>query len=145
MRRFTWPPRDAEANPMLGLLIADKDMEARRQMADLFIEEGYNVIVTSSAANALHGILKKSAQVVLVGGDFDDLTATDFVPLLKKCNPDLTVILVSGEKSPAFIRKLRREGIFYHALKPLDDEDREEIRQAVHCAFEKLQSKRHRH
>ena len=129
MRRFTWPPPDAEANPMLGLLIADKDVEARRQMADLFIEEGYNVTVTSSAANALHGILKRTAQVVLVGGDFDDLT----------------VILVSGEKSPAFIRKLRREGIFYHALKPLDDEDREEIRQAVHCAFDRLNSKRHRH
>lgn len=130
---------------MLGLLIADKDVVARRQMADLFIEDGYNVIITTSAANALHGILKKTAQVVLVGGDFDDLAATDFVPLLKRCNPDLTVILVSAEKSPAFIRKLRSEGIFYHALKPLDEEDREEIRQAVHCAFEKLTSHPHRH
>ena len=130
---------------MLGLLIADKDVEARRQMADLFIEEGYTVTVTSSAANALHGILKKTAQVVLVGSDFDDLTATDFVPLLKKCNPDLTVILVSTEKSPAFIRKLRGEGIFYHALKPMDAEDCEEIRQAVHCAFDKLARQRYRH
>jgi DNA-binding NtrC family response regulator len=145
MRRFTWPTRGEEAHPMLGLLIADEDVEARRQMADLFIEEGYNVIVTSSAANALHGILKKTAQVVLVGSDFDDLAATELVPLLKKCNPDLTVILVSGEKSPAFIRKLRREGIFYHALKPLDAEDRDEIRQAVHCAFDKVNAKRNRH
>lgn len=127
---------------MLGLLIADKDVEARRQMAELFIDEGYNVIVTSSAANALNGILKNAAQVVLVGSEFDDLTATDFVPLLKKCNPELTVILVSGERSPAFLRKLRREGIFYHALKPLEAEEKEEIRQAVHCAFEKLH---HRH
>ena len=127
---------------MLGLLIADKDVEARRQMADLFIDEGYNVMVTNSAANALHGILKRTAQVVLVGGDFDDLTATDFVPLLKKCNPDLTVILVSGEKSPAFIRKLRREGIFYHALEPTAAEDYQEIREEVQCAFDSLPGRR---
>lgn len=126
---------------MQGLLIADKDVEARRQMAELFIDDGYDVIVTSSAANALSGILKNAAQVVLVGSEFDDLKATDFVPLLKKCNPELTVILVSGERSPAFLRRLRREGIFYHALKPLEAEEKEEIRQAVHCAFEMIQQR----
>lgn len=138
MRRSSLPAAGSEATAMQGLLIADKDVEARRQMAELFIEDGYDVIVTNSAANALSGILKNAAQVVLVGSEFDDLTAADFVPLLKKCNPELTVILVSGEHSPAFLRRLRREGIFYHALKPLEAEEKEEIRQAVHCAFEKL-------
>lgn len=123
---------------MLGLLIADKDMDARKQMADLFIEAGYNVTVTNSAANALYGILKKTAQVVLLGSEFDDLSAGDLVPLLKKCNRDLTIILVADDTTLPIIRKLRKEGIFYHALKPVMAEDREEIRQAVQCAFENL-------
>jgi DNA-binding NtrC family response regulator len=123
---------------MLGILIADQDVECRKQMADLFIEAGYNVIVTNSAADALDGILKKSVQVVLLGSEFDKLKATEIVPILKQCNRDLTIILVSAETSLPLLRKLRNEGIFYHALKPINGEDKEEIRKAVECAFESL-------
>jgi DNA-binding NtrC family response regulator len=123
---------------MLGLLIADENMDSRKQMADLFIDAGYNVIVTNTAANALYGILKKAAQVVLLSGHFDELLATDLIPLLKKCNRNLTIILVSDDLSLSLIRKVRKEGIFYHALKPVKPEDREEIRQVVQCAFENL-------
>jgi response regulator of citrate/malate metabolism len=82
--------------------------------------------------------LKKAAQVVLLSGHFDELLATDLIPLLKKCNRNLTIILVSDDLSLSLIRKVRKEGIFYHALKPVKPEDREEIRQVVQCAFENL-------
>lgn len=127
---------------MLGLLIADNDTVARKELADLFIEAGYNVTVTNSAANALYGILKKTAQVVLIGSEFDDFKAGDLIPLLKQCDRNVTIILVSDDASLPVIRKLRKEGIFYHALKPVKPEDREEIRQAVRCAFENLLSAR---
>jgi DNA-binding NtrC family response regulator len=123
---------------MLGLLIADQDVDSRKQMAELFIEAGYNVIVTNSAANALNGILKKTAQVVILGSGFDDLTAADLIPLLKSCNRKLSIILLTNDTSLPLIRKLRSEGIFYHALKPVSGEDREEIRQVVQCAFQKF-------
>lgn len=130
---------------MQGLLIADEDLDSRKSMADIFIEAGYNVMVTNSAANVLHGILKKTAQVVLLSSEFDELTATDLIPILKKCDQNLTIILISNEVSLPLIRKLRKEGIFYHALKPVKPEDRDEIRQAVACAFENLQgNKTHR-
>jgi DNA-binding NtrC family response regulator len=133
-----FPSGTREGEIMQGLLIVDEDMDCRKQMADMFIEAGYNVIVTNSVANALYGILKKTAQVVLLGTKFDELTAADLIPLLKQCNRKLTIILVAADTSLPLIRKLRAEGIFYHALKPVDAEDREEIRQAVHCAFENL-------
>ena len=123
---------------MLGLLIADQDVECRKQMAEMFIEAGYNVIVTNSAADALDGILKKSVQVVLLGSEFDQLKAAEMIPLLRQCNRDLTIILISADTSLPLHRKLRNEGIFYHALKPMNREDREEIRKAVECAFESL-------
>lgn len=127
---------------MLGLLIADNDTDARKELADLFIEAGYNVIVTNSAANALYGILKRTAQVVLIGSEFDELQADELIPLLKKCDRNLTIILVSDDPSLPVIRKLRKEGIFYHALKPVKPEDKEEIRQVVRCAFENILSNR---
>jgi DNA-binding NtrC family response regulator len=123
---------------MLGILIADQDVDLRKQMAELLIEAGYNVIVTNSAADALDGILKKSVQVVLLGSEFDKLKAAEIVPILKQCNRDLTIILISADTSLPLLRKLRGEGIFYHALKPMTGEDKEEIRRAVECAFENL-------
>jgi len=123
---------------MQGLIIAEQDMDSRKQIADLLIDEGYNVIITNSAANAVEGILKKAAQVVILGSEFDDLTAGDLVPLLKQCNRNLTIILVSADDSLPVIRRLRKQGIFYHALRPVNPEDREELRQAVRCAFANL-------
>lgn len=121
-----------------GLLIVDEDIECRTQMADMFIKDGYRVTATNSIAGALYDILKKTAQVVLLGTKFEEFTAADIIPLLKQCNRKLPIIVVSANVSLPQVRKLRSEGIFYHALKPTDVEDREEIRQAVHCAFKNL-------
>lgn len=121
---------------MKNILIADENLETRKVMSDLCIEAGYNVTITTTAASVLQGILKKTAQVILLGNSFDELAATELIPLLKKCCRNLTIIVVSSELSLQGIRKLRNEGIFYHLLKPVLPEDREELKQVVACAFQ---------
>jgi DNA-binding NtrC family response regulator len=128
---------------MPGLMIAEQDRNCRFMMAEMLSDEGYSVTVTDSAADALSGILKKGAQVVLLGSEFDDLAAAELIPLLKQCNRNLTIILMSNEESQPVIRKIRAEGIFYHALKPSKPEDTDEIRQAVKCAFESVSQYTH--
>ena len=122
---------------MQGLLIADEDLANRKQMAGLFIDAGYQVTVPISAAGVLYGILKKTAQVVLLGARFDELLATELIPILKQCNRNLSIILVASELPLSLLRRVRSEGIFYHALKPGRPGDEEELRQAVKCAFQK--------
>ena len=121
---------------MNGLLIANKDQVAREQMSNLFEGDGYQVVVADSVVNSLEGILDKSIQVVLLGGIFDEQQIAKFVPLLKKCNRNLAIVLVSDEMPLELLRRIRKEGIFYHALRPVGDESWDEIRQAVSCAFE---------
>jgi DNA-binding NtrC family response regulator len=121
-----------------GILIVDEDKDCRKQMAEIFIEAGYDVTVTDSMANALYGVLKKTAQVVVLGSQCDELAAVDIIPLLKQCNRNLPIILITADTSLGLLRKLRCEGIFYHALRPVDAQGREEIRQAVSCAFKNL-------
>jgi DNA-binding NtrC family response regulator len=119
-----------------GILIADDDLVARKKMADQLINEGYQVTVTNSVAGVLYGTLKKTAQVVLLSKKFDELAATELIPILKQCNRHLKIILVASELPLSLIRKARSEGIFYHALKTGQPEDEEELREAVRCAFE---------
>jgi CheY-like chemotaxis protein len=125
---------------MNTIMIADENLETRKVMADLCIEAGYSVTVTTTAASVLQGILKKTARVVLLGNTFDELAAADLIPLLKKCCRNLTIIVVSSDISLPVIRKLRNEGIFYHLLKPVRPEDREELKQVVACAFQSPKS-----
>ena len=119
-----------------GILIADDDLTTRKQMAEQFMRDGYQVTVTNSVAGAIYGAVKKTAQVVLLSKHFDELAATELIPILKTCNRHLKIILVASELPLALIRKARDEGIFYHALKTGQPEDEEELRQAVRCAFE---------
>ena len=123
---------------MPGIMIMDEDKGNLKQLAELFIDEGYQVTLTDSVASAVCGILKKTAQVVVLGSKCDDLMAADLVPLMRQCNKNLPIILIAADTSLDLIRQLRCEGIFYHALSPSDNTGREEIRQAVHCAFENL-------
>lgn len=121
-----------------GLLIADEDLTTRKQMAELLSHAGYQVMAPTSMADVLCGILKKTVKVVLLSTRFDELLATELIPLMKKCNRNLTIILVASELPLALLRRARSEGIFYHALMPGSvPGDDEELRQAVQCAFEK--------
>ncbi len=127
---------------MQGLLIANEDRQARDQLAELFEGDELQVTRTDSVVNALEGILNKTIQVVVLGGNFDEMHVAKLVPLLKKCNQYLSIILVSDEMPLNLLRRIRKEGIFYHALQPAGAEGREEIYQAVHCAFKTYQARR---
>jgi DNA-binding NtrC family response regulator len=130
------------------LLIADEDRENRDQVAELFLDADYEVVAADSVDVMIGDILKKNARVVLLGSVFDSIPAGELIPILKRCNRDLTIILISDEESLPLLRKFRREGIFYHALKPAEvrdrvkEGDREELLQAVRCAFNSASSRK---
>ncbi len=123
---------------MAVLLVADKDVATRKRIADLLIDAGYDVMVTDSALKAIYGAVNKTAQVVLLGLELNEFNSVQLVPLLKKCNSNLMIILVADDAPLPLIRKVRQAGIFYHALRPSEPEDMEEIIQAVKCAVASL-------
>lgn len=117
------------------LLLADEDQKNRDQITEFFDETEYRVVAADTVDVVMRDVLKKGTRVVLLGTVFDSIPASDLIPILKRCNRDLTIILISNEVSLPLMRKLRREGIFYHALKPVQADDRDEFVQAVRCAF----------
>lgn len=130
---------------MLRLLVADKNVNARKQIASILIEAGYDVMVTDSAVKAMNDVLHNNARVLLLGMELEGFNSAELLPLLKQCNRHLAIILVADETPLPLMRKVRKEGIFYHALRPKVSEDNEEIRQAVKCAIHSLSRTRGNH
>ncbi len=124
---------------MNGLLIANKNEAAREQLAGLFDESKCEITKADTVANALEGIINKEIQVVVLDGNYDDQNVAKLIPLLKKCNRNISIILVSDEMPLELVRRIRKEGIFYHALRTVDDNDYSEIYQAVCYAFKKYE------
>lgn len=124
---------------MNGLLIANKNYDAREQLASSLDGNGYKITKADSVANALEEIINKEIQVVVIDGHYDEQNLVKLVPLLKKCNRNISIILVSEEMPLDLERRIRKEGIFYHALKTDGESSLEEISQAVAYAFKKYE------
>lgn len=124
---------------MRGLLIANKDRTARQALAGLFDREHYRIVETDTVANALEAIINREIQVVVLDGQYDERNVAKLVPLLKKCNRHIGIILVTDDMPLQLMRRIRQEGIFYHALRTDGDDHYAEIRQVVDCAFTKYE------
>jgi len=121
------------------IMIADRDQTARKKMAEYFENSHYDVETTASAAYAIAQIVKKKQPLVILGDSFEEKIApADVIALMRKCNKDLRIILVSDDSSLETLRRMRADGIFYHALKPQSMEDNEELRSAVESACGEL-------
>lgn len=132
----TWAKMASAEFERSGLLIAAGEGSLCQQMAEIFSGSGYRVTVARTASELVADVMKGVARVVLIGSELEGCRPGELVALLKDCNPDLNVILVFGDPPVPLLQKLRQDGVFYHALRPLDPEGAEEIRQAVRCAFE---------
>ena len=118
------------------ILIVEENKEARQTMKDMFADTHYDVDATSSAAYAIAKIVQGNAPVVLLGDEFEELiSANDVIALMRRCNKHLKIILVSDDTSLEVLKKMREEGIFYHATKPHTEADAEELVAAVTCAI----------
>ncbi len=123
------------------ILIADRDATARKEMAEFFKNSHFDVETTASAAYAIAKIVQKQEPIVILGDSFEEkIASVDVIALMRKCNKNLRIILVSDDSSLETLRRIREDGIFYHALKPHSLEDNEELRSVVECAVEGFHS-----
>jgi DNA-binding NtrC family response regulator len=121
---------------MKNLLIVHNNPSERDRLTSLLAGDVDQVRSAASVAEGLEAILDREIQVVILAGDYDDQHIARLVPLLKKCNRHLSIILVSDRVSLELLRRIRKEGIFYHALSVTEDLDQQELQQAVACAFQ---------
>ncbi len=118
------------------ILIAYQDDLGTRSLSTFFHGVGYKVETTKVMSEMIRKIRKGTIHVILIDDEIEGVKACDVVPLLKKINSKIQIIVISSEESIGLVKRLRGAGIFYQAMKPVD---LGEIKSAVACAFEKIQ------
>jgi DNA-binding NtrC family response regulator len=118
------------------ILIAHQDDVSVKPLFTFFHDLGYGVEEVGEVGGILRKLRNDQIPVVLIGDEIDGVKAWDLTSLIKKINSRTQIIVISAEESIEPAKRLRRAGIFYQAMKPLD---LEEIGAAVRCAFEKVE------
>ncbi len=118
------------------ILIAYQDDLGARTLSTFFCSQGYRVDATRVMSEMIRRIRKGNVHVILIDDEIEGIKACEVVPLLKKIDPKIQIIVISSEESIGLVKRLRGAGIFYQAMKPVD---LGEVKSAVECAFEKVE------
>jgi DNA-binding NtrC family response regulator len=118
------------------ILIAYQDDLWAKSLSTFFHDVGYRVETAKMVSEMIRKVRNRKINLVLLDDEIEGVKACDLVPLFKKINDRIQVIVISSEASLGEVKRLRGAGIFYQAMKPVD---LEEIKSAVECAFEKIE------
>jgi len=118
------------------ILIAYQDEPGAGSLSTFFHGIGYRVETANIVSDMIRKVRKGNIHVVLLDDEIEGVKACDLIPLFKKMDDTIQVIVISSEASLGLVKRLRGAGIFYQAMKPID---LEEIKSAVECACEKIE------
>ncbi len=118
------------------ILIAYQDEPGARSLSTFFGGMDYRVETAMMVSEMIRKVRKGNIHVVLLDDEIEGVKACDLVPLFKKMDDKIQVIVISSEASLGLVKRLRGAGIFYQAMKPID---LEEVKSAVECACEKIE------
>jgi DNA-binding NtrC family response regulator len=108
------------------------------ELCECLEKDGYIVEMVSECSEIIRKIKNKDCDVLVVDLDINSKNTIDIIPQIRKSNPRLPVIVISGDSSIELARKIRMEGIYFYSIKPLDVP---EMRLAVRDAVRSIETK----
>lgn len=117
------------------ILIADPDSEAARELALLFIDEGYEVETSDSISATAERIRDARFDCVIMDVDLPEMPGHKAVSIVKAIDPKIQVIVTAAKNTAELEAEVRKQDIFYYYIKSFD---REELMTAVRDAFKKI-------
>ncbi len=102
------------------VLVADRDPEAATHLAGYFSRRGFRTYHTTQGEEAV--LLANSRRLLLAVIDVSllDMSGHALAQRLKAIDPELPVLMTSGDYAPELEAAARQVGILYYAHKPAD-------------------------
>jgi len=123
------------------ILVADDDKFFRDRLRKVLQEEGYSVQTVESGVAAIRKILKEKFYALILDIYMEGMGGFETISILKKIDPHLPIIVITGNDSLETERKIRTKGIFYYFVKPFD---MKEMKEVVKLALKKCSERGHR-
>jgi len=117
---------------IFSILIVDDDIYFTKLLGKMLIRQGYKVETVLSADEAIKEISKKSYDILLLDIHMEGKDGIEAIPLIKKINPRIPIIIITADHSPFIEKRARREEIFYYLLKPFEFK---ELKEAIQSAL----------
>jgi signal transduction histidine kinase/DNA-binding response OmpR family regulator len=105
------------------ILITLDDEPTRASLARIFNKTGYESEGVGTGGEALERVEEGFYNISLVDGELPDMEGVDLLAPLKKCHPDMAIILVTGRPSLETAVRALNEGASAYIIKPLNVED----------------------
>ncbi|MFA4919165.1 MAG: sigma-54 dependent transcriptional regulator [Thermodesulfovibrionales bacterium] len=102
-----------------SVLIVDDEEGIRETLSGIFQDEGYNVITAGSGEEALKILKEQSPDLVLLDVWLSGIDGVETLQEIKKTNPELPVVIISGHGNIELAVKATRVGAYDFLEKPL--------------------------
>jgi two-component system, NtrC family, response regulator HydG len=105
------------------LLIVDDELSVRDSLSKWFHEEGYEVITTENAGDALTRLAQQRWDVALVDIKMHGTDGIELQRRMHEIDPELMVIMMTGYASVETAVAALKNGAYDYVTKPLDPDD----------------------
>ena len=112
---------------MSKLLIVDDESDIREFARNFFKKRHIDVFVSSGGLHALEIIAKEHPNLVLLDVRMEEMTGIAVLREIRKTNPSLKVIMVSGVEDEDIVNEAKALGVIGYIHKPFILEELEKI------------------
>ncbi|MBI3002495.1 MAG: zinc-ribbon domain-containing protein [candidate division NC10 bacterium] len=103
---------------METILVIDDELFMRRLCDDMLALRGFKVLTAENAKEGLAKIEKGGIDVILLDIMMPDLTGIEFLPVIKKTDPDVFVIIITAYASLETAIEALKKGAYDYIRKP---------------------------
>jgi DNA-binding NtrC family response regulator len=105
---------------LTNILFVDDDSGVRDMLSSVLNDEGYSVEAVESAKKAVKACEKSTFDVALVDIKLPDMNGTELLNRLKKMQPKIIMIIITGHPSVESAMKAVNERADGYVLKPFE-------------------------
>lgn len=108
---------------MFQLLVVDDDKNIRRFLHAVLTDAGYKTLTANCAEEALHMIEESKIDLIVLDIMMPGMDGYDFTELLRDCNNNIPILMLSAKQRPQDIKKGFLSGTDDYMTKPVDEEE----------------------
>ena len=102
------------------IVIVDKDQKTVKQLMKNLSKQGYKVENIEQTSKMFEKIKNEQIDVLILAVEAWGTKGYELIPTIKKINSFLPIIVTSADDSIEVAARVREQGIFFYAIKPLD-------------------------